>query len=582
MAFNDKDTGIPTVPRTADTETQRFLGAVKTQIELLSGATGDKTKRSVRVSELEDGSLNVDGSPSSPGTGSRILLAPRNLQAFNLMVAIRLTWENVEPEYSHVEVWCAYDSTYLSDAVLVGVATKPVNEFVHNATSTRQAHTYFIRAVGWDGGVSPWEPVQGGLIVPAPNSMSINTLLEELFDDSRYQTSHIIVADSFKVVQPNSSLGTAKAVFGVGNLGGVPTVGIAGDMILDGKILTRMLDAECVTADKIGAAQINAGHIQADAINGNHIAADSSLKLNEGGKLTVGMNNLIVDSSTDSLIVAPDNGTVIGTPNLSGIDYAKLTNGDIEFYLWDGASTHVKYNSMSRMEHGRASSGDLVRIPGYFKERPHVTLSPSSLPMYDPAYSASAQSMSLDFVPFSDGNLVREWAQRQWEFKPKLELQVAGGADYFFMGDTTYSDFDAVTGITGWVPGGTWYNWKSYTIPPNVQSVYVDFDFYAMVRDSMWSPEEIYRHHFAKRIRIGSYVYQESTADGLAVGRVQVRVQCLVSASPQTMYIDVMHNDHYGDPVASSLRLRVYSMYRQQANASAIGSGVINWTAYGR
>jgi hypothetical protein len=161
--------------------------------------------------------------------------------------------------------------------------------------------------------------------------------------------------------------------------------------------------------------------------------------------------------------------------------------------------------------------------------------------MYDPTYSASAQTMSLDLVPFSDGTLVREWAQRQWEFKPKLELQIAGGADYFFMGDTTYSDFAAVTGITGWVPRGVWYNWKSYTIPPNVQSMYVDFDFYK-------DPE--YHHHFAKRIRLGPYVYQESTADGLAVGRTQVRVQCLVSDSPQTMYIDVMHQDHYGDPQA--------------------------------
>lgn len=444
MASSFKDTGICAVPRRIDPETSRFLTSVKSQIERLSGIAGDDADRAVRISELANGEISIGPGPVDAGKSTRVLKAPRNLQAYNLMIAHRLTWENVEKSYSHVEVWCAFDSTALDDAELIGIATKPVAEFTHNGTSTRRTHTYFIRAVGWDGAISPWVPPQGGIVVPPANDRTINDLLSEIFDDSRYTSQHVIVADSFKVVRPGVGVSGAKTVFATGNVGGVDTIGISANMVIDGTILTRMLDAGCVTADKIGAGQINAGHIQANAIDGTHIKATSSIRLNEGGRLTAGMNNIIIDSSDDSIIVAPDNGTAVGSPNLTGLDYARLSNGDIEFFIWNGSGSHVKYNSMMRIEHGKTPSGTTVRIPGYFKEPPHIVLSPAMLPLYNADYSLSSQTLSLDLAPFYDGRLVREWSTRQWEFTPKLELQINGGADYPMLGDTTYSDLTQV------------------------------------------------------------------------------------------------------------------------------------------
>jgi hypothetical protein len=64
----------------------------------------------------------------------------------------------------------------------------------------------------------------------------------------------------------------AKQLMTLGKVDGTPSVGIAGNMYLDGVLKTRMLDAEAVTADKIKAksitaAQIAAGAITADLIN---------------------------------------------------------------------------------------------------------------------------------------------------------------------------------------------------------------------------------------------------------------------------------------------------------------------------
>ena len=399
MASSFKDTGICAVPRRIDPETSRFLTSVKSQIERLSGIAGDDADRAVRISELANVEISIGHGPVDAGKSTRVLKAPRNLQVYNLMIAHRLTWENVEKSYSHVEVWCAFDSTALDDAELIGIATKPVAEFTHNGTSTRRTHTYFIRAVGWDGAISPWVPPQGGIVVPPANDRTINDLLSEIFDDSRYTSQHVIVADSFKVVRPGVGVSGAKTVFATGNVGGVDTIGISANMVIDGTILTRMLDAACVTADKIGAGQISAGHIQANAIDGTHIKATSSIRLNEGGKLTAGMNNIIIDSSDNSIIVAPDNGTTVGSPNLSGKDYARLSKGDIEFFIWNGAGSHVKYNSMMRIEHGKTPSGTTVRIPGYFKAPPHIVLSPAMLPLYNANYSLSSQNLSLDLTP---------------------------------------------------------------------------------------------------------------------------------------------------------------------------------------
>lgn len=196
----DREPSLPPIPRAVSGELQTALSAIREQLERISGKIGGASARAVRLRDLENGILSRYFTPSDaskakkPGAGgSRVLKAPRNLRYEHLVFAIRLTWENVEEDYSHVEIWCATGSAVIDDAVMTGVATRPMAEWIHNGVSTRFDYTYWIRAVGWDGSVSPWCPPQGqgGLIVPAPIDNTIEEILDiligNLTEDHLYQ-----------------------------------------------------------------------------------------------------------------------------------------------------------------------------------------------------------------------------------------------------------------------------------------------------------------------------------------------------------------------------------------------------------
>lgn len=196
----ERERSLPSVPRSASGEMQTALSAMREQVERISGKIGDPSSRAIRLYDLENGIVAryftvPDASKTKkPGSGgSRILKAPRNLQYEHMVFAIRLTWENVEEDYAYVEIWCAMDSTVIDDAQKVGIATKPLAEWTHNGVSTKRNYTYWIRAVGWDGSVSPWCPPQGqgGLVVPAPIDQTIEEILDiligNLTEDHLYQ-----------------------------------------------------------------------------------------------------------------------------------------------------------------------------------------------------------------------------------------------------------------------------------------------------------------------------------------------------------------------------------------------------------
>lgn len=703
---------LPAVPKALGGEAVSALGAMREQVERLSGKTGDEGDRAVRLFEVEQGLLNVympsfpdHGVGDVPGSGgSRILKAPRNLKYNHMIFAIQLTWENVEPEYSHVEIWCAEDSIVLDDAKRVGIATKPMAEWSYFGVSMRVNYTFWIRAVGWDGGLSPWCPPQGqgGLIVPAEIDKTIEELLEiltgKLTESQLYQvlserinlidgpdsllgsvaqrlgateaqidetiellrerlalaesdfsaglyaeqvaradaddamakdvnamyaqvqanaaaiqteqavradtddalasqvdtlvaqvgtntsaiqtertvrasadeslteltttlfarvdeaeaailseesarvsadsvvlskinsllgmvyenaadieqeraisldeytalasqqtelftrvqnnasalqmhastlngleaqwyvktdvngrvaglglystgvkTEFIVLSDKFMVVTPGQS---PKVPFVVGPVGdtGVYGVGIDGGLVVNGSIVTRHLDAGAVTAEKIGAAQIG----------GQHISAQSSILLNEGGRLTVGNNNLILDSNTNSMIVAPDNGTKPGSPNLIGHDYCELANGDLTFfYYFNGA--HYPYKSVRRVEAGvGAANNSLVTLPGYWKTVPNIIVSPHSLQTFSKGYVGYNQKINCEAQRISRS------ASGVVTFVPIANLSLSDGV--------IFSNPSIKIGKNDFDPSGhTWYTYSStFYTAQNTAKVYLE------------------------------------------------------------------------------------------------------------
>lgn len=593
MAFKG-DKSIAGVPAGLDPQLTAYLQTLAEQVNRLTGVlTGDNPFRAVRLKEIRDGSLSVvTGQPGAADLTSRTLKAPKNLQAYNLAAFIRLTWENVETEYSHVEVWCAVNSQYRDDATLVGVATKPATEFIHNAISTHDSHAYWIRAVAWTGAYSPWAPPQdGGVLVPEDTSATFNELLAKLFDDTGYTSEHIIVADSFKIVQPGvDGLTVPKTVFGVGNIDGVTTMGLAGNMVVDGTVLARMIAADAVTADKIGANQINAGHISADAINGTHINAMAEITLDEGGKLTVGNQNVILSSVSNSVIVAPDGGAADN-------DYAELKDGNVSFFLYDSSTdNHQLYKALSRMEFGVAESDELVEIPGLFKSRPVVLISPRSIRTYDPTNSAATQSFTMALRSLNvSGEVIEEFATRRWRFRPYIELQTAAGGEYVLLGATTVNIGTYVAaGVCNYylTDNAPWSTWYTLNIPAGQSNIVVDFDVQHAGQEA--TAEEVgcgglapnYTwggYHIGMEVKVdGVQQWYSSGADGQPV--VPGRKQLSFNLNPATTHTLVwrggLHGQANGNRVWGT-RLRIYSAVRTQAGATAIGTGVINWLATG-
>jgi predicted phage tail protein len=139
------------------------------------------------------------------------------------------------------------------------------------ASVTTEMQTFVNEKVGTVS--SKW-----GIRVDAGN----NVAGIQLLNDSK-TSSFIILVDKFAVALPTGAGVTYPFI--IGTVNGSPTVGINGNLVVDGTILTNALQAEAVTADKIRAksltaAQIAAGAITSDLINvgvGSNLVPNATL-----------------------------------------------------------------------------------------------------------------------------------------------------------------------------------------------------------------------------------------------------------------------------------------------------------------
>ncbi len=109
--------------------------------------------------------------------------------------------------------------------------------------------------------------------------------------------------------------------------------------------------------------------------------------------------NAIADASTQDGIdsgIETDTGGITVRNTTTG-DYAHLTDGDLNFYYWDGSS-HLLYQSVNRIESGYAnipSGGKTITVPGLFRTMPKVQLSSAYAMVYDSTNDSSTQEIKL-------------------------------------------------------------------------------------------------------------------------------------------------------------------------------------------
>ncbi|PBI84111.1 hypothetical protein BKP43_55410 [Variovorax boronicumulans] len=102
----------------------------------------------------------------------------------------------------------------------------------------------------------------------------------------------VVLVDKFAIAQDGPG-GVPTFPFIVGSIGGTPSVGINGNLFVDGAIKTRMIDAEQIRGthikgDEITGDKIKAGTLTAREINVTNLAANiSRLKVIEGGQMTM-------------------------------------------------------------------------------------------------------------------------------------------------------------------------------------------------------------------------------------------------------------------------------------------------------
>lgn len=87
-----------------------------------------------------------------------------------------------------------------------------------------------------------------------------------LLDGSQTLSTFAVLADKFIVVHPSVDATTIQA-FVVGNVNGTPTVGINGNLIVDGTILARHLDVASLSAITANVGTVTAGVLRSSDSN---------------------------------------------------------------------------------------------------------------------------------------------------------------------------------------------------------------------------------------------------------------------------------------------------------------------------
>lgn len=212
----------------------------------------------------------------------------------------RIYWTNPsQVDFKGVQIWCSTTNdraTANLRKTVLGIAGA-AGEWIHSGIGTTNSYYYWIRAVDWSDNPSSWYPsgATSGMEIAAGTRPTINELLSELFDDTNYETTFDLYYDSVRVLKPSStypswvistsysvdddvkhtgaglhiyrciqahtsaasnepgvgvdwalyweqlsdSVMTGIPVFAVGEIGGQPTVGVNGDLIVDNAILAR-------------------------------------------------------------------------------------------------------------------------------------------------------------------------------------------------------------------------------------------------------------------------------------------------------------------------------------------------------
>lgn len=321
-------------------------------------------------------------------------------------------------------------------------------------------------------------------------------------------------------------------------------------------------------------------------IDGGNLYVGSSIFLDEGGVLICGDQNVIVDTngSHGSIVVAEDGGPTTG-------DYCSLSDGDINFYYYKSGQ-HYQYKTMKRVEVGTADNNQFVNIPGIFKARPNIIVSPNNLQSYNKDYANQSQSLRYEVTELT------EYSTGQWKFRAKATLELSDGTA---AGNINELQEKNTPGIAQW----TSWEGARYPLPANTRHIWVTINGSGVSYDSwsytthstkeqpgvtIWQYNQ-YNEKFYLRLNLyysGGWHYVYSPLiDGSTEGNLVIDSGFLAADITQ-FSVSLIHNTHYsagggsgsrGDITTQKFTVIGYS--GDLTSAAVVAAGTLNWMAIG-
>ncbi len=234
--------------------------------------------------------------------------------------------------------------------------------------------------------------------------------------------------------------------------GSITSAKIANLAVDDAKIAS-------LTAAKLTSGEISVGtFIQSS----NYVANTQGWRINGSGNIE--LNNALV------------RGEVIA----NGVDggYARMYGGNFEVYKNVPGVGVVQYKALSRLEVGIANSGVRTTVPGYFRQRPTIIVSPNSVVTYSTAHNTQSQALQCHAVNIAEttpGSMV-------WQFDPVATLMISGADNY------------AAVNINSGDVGSPWVSGSIGSTPFNGSQTRADITMWSR-RGSAGAPYGYTRYH---------------------------------------------------------------------------------------
>jgi hypothetical protein len=324
---------IPAIDQSIDPAVGKVLQALKQAIEVREGRAGSN-ERFMTVNDLYNAGVldlvingvRVTGAGSAAGgfvastfNNTSVPPAVTGIATAGGLGKVFITWNDIDDSaVSHVQIWRSADDDF-SNAVVIGTSTVAI--YADEDVDSGEIFYYWLKAISPRGIAGPLNDVAGTPGEASYDPKYVNDLLR-----IKWEASQIYSLNEYIIPTPSAETGlwykatvagysgtaqptwptivggtvvdneviweavasaAQEATFLVGDVNGVPSVVVNGNLYADGTIVARMVQAGAITADKITASQLSAISADLGNITAGSLNINDRFNVNSSGAVTI-------------------------------------------------------------------------------------------------------------------------------------------------------------------------------------------------------------------------------------------------------------------------------------------------------